>query len=121
MEDSRYWTPPIVCVEFFERIQYTIRFDDLISTSYQHIILGSRVATKPNPPRGGILADDMGLGKTLIMISAIAMSIADAVESAKQPTLQEDTIYGGLRTKSTLVIVPSPSKLHQRTMTCDYC
>lgn len=80
--------------------------------SYQHTILGSRVATVPNLPRGGILADDMGLGKTLTMISAIVMSLNESAVFALAEQIPQSGCSNGAhrKVKSTLVIVPSPGE-----------
>ena len=86
--------------------------DDMILTSYQHSILGSRRLAKPNSHRGGILADDVGLGKTLTMISAIAMSLNEACDFAgSQHDVQAGSSHPNLqRASSTLVIPPSAGR-----------
>jgi hypothetical protein len=56
---------------------------------------------------GGIFADDMGLGKTLTMIAAIAST---RQESEKFEADLSDS-SSRVRTRTTLVIVPSSCKL----------
>ena len=78
--------------------------------SYQHIITGAK-SRDPQDTCGGILADDMGLGKSLMMLSAIAGSIAQAFDYAKSltslPGISSDPIIAA---RSTLLVVPSTRK-----------
>ena len=39
--------------------------------SYQHTIVGTRRARRPEKSGGGIIADEMGLGKTITTLSTI--------------------------------------------------
>ena len=78
-------------------------------SSFEHQILNSRSAIKPEDPRGGILADDMGLGKTLTVLSAIVMSLDEARASAKTRVDGKQSNSDKQRVKSTLVVVPSRS------------
>ena len=73
-----------------------------------HKIVESEKASNPVLSKAGLLADDMGLGKTLTMLSAIVDSQADALDFATlQYTPNNDAGSQMMKTKSTLVVVPS--------------
>lgn len=59
---------------------------------------------------GGILADVMGLGKTLSMISAIASSLSQATEYAREENRDFVSLVSGCRSRATLVVVTSMRK-----------
>jgi SWI/SNF-related matrix-associated actin-dependent regulator of chromatin subfamily A3 len=67
---------------------------------------------------GGILADDMGLGKTLTVLSTIIRTANEAKAfGEKRPRLLpqvkgSDDPISNITSKSTLVLCPSPCKMH---------
>ena len=61
---------------------------------------------------GGILADEMGLGKTLTMLAAMIRTADEARAFALNtyPSIHLDTEHTLIRSRATLVVVPSPCK-----------
>lgn len=85
---------------------------DLISIlRYQHRITGISTEHRPLEEGGGILADDMGMGKTLTTLALIEATSAEAASWASQPKAGINYRRDFLRTKATLVVVPSTCKL----------
>ncbi|KAI0904683.1 hypothetical protein F4823DRAFT_633777 [Ustulina deusta] len=74
---------------------------------YRHIVTGFQTK-KPEDMLGGILADGMGLGKTLTMLACIVATLADS-EVFELGEFADKVMTGApsIRTKSTLVILPS--------------
>ncbi len=74
---------------------------------YRHIVTGFQTK-KPEDMLGGILADGMGLGKTLTMLACIVATLADSeVFELGEFADKVKTGAPSIRTKSTLVILPS--------------
>ena len=68
-----------------------------------------------NDVLGGILADEMGLGKTLTVLAVIAGSLGRALDYAVIRTSGTTNSWKDVAPcKTTLVIVPSSCKFHQR-------
>lgn len=71
--------------------------------SFQHAVLDIKKEHPPKENFGGIIADEMGMGKTLSMLAAITVTSEEANSFAS-------SFIGSatqLRSKATLVIVPS--------------
>jgi SNF2 family DNA or RNA helicase len=81
------------------------------------VITGCDEPERPIETGGGILADDMGLGKTLTMLAAIVRTTDDANDFANHNS--DDHLSGSgptpIRSKATLVVVPTPSKLFMKS------
>jgi hypothetical protein len=87
----------------------------LRGSSYSHVISETKTYDKPIETGGGILADDMGLGKTLTMLANIVATLKDAAafqgsstSASEAHSTDEETLH---RSRATLVLVPSHSKL----------
>ena len=81
---------------------------------YRHSIVTNfrTAAICPEETRGGILADEMGLGKTLSILSAIVISLDEAILFSKEKinSLKDRLLP---KTRATLVIAPSTGLLFQ--------
>ena len=62
---------------------------------------------------GGILADEMGLGKTITMLSTIIRTAEEAKAFASNiyNNVHLSAEHASIRSRATLIVVPSPSKL----------
>ena len=75
---------------------------------FQHTVTGGWTSEAHSETGGGLLADDMGMGKTRSTLSLIAKRLPAAREwsqSEKDPTAGTES--GEVRSKATLVVVPS--------------
>ncbi|KAK5458126.1 hypothetical protein LTS15_004205 [Exophiala xenobiotica] len=77
-------------------------------TGFQHAVTGGWTTEAHSETGGGLLADDMGMGKTRSTLSLIAERLPAAREwSQSEKDSTAGTELGEVRSKATLVVVPS--------------
>jgi hypothetical protein len=77
-------------------------------TGFQHAVTGGWTTEAHSETGGGLLADDMGMGKTRTTLSLIAKRLPAAREwSQSEQDSPAGTESGEIRSKATLVVVPS--------------